>query len=779
MSSEPAAANALDRHFGIELVMYRCRRATLQMRIAATLMSVVTLMGVGMSGCGARSSPQASTLEPAPASATAPTNAHAPASAGALDAARLAGASGEPDQWFMAGRDTSGAYYSPLQDINATNVMRLGFAWEHRLGTHRGLEAQPIVIDGVMYAVSNFGHVYVLDAASGRELWNYDPVVDGQWGRYACCDAVNRGVAVWKGRVYVGALDGYLHALDAGTGKLLWKVDTLPARGPKTPYTLSAAPVIAGDLVIVGSAGADFAGARGYVAAYDLATGAFRWRFYTVPRDPRQGPQDQPHLIEALKTWDPRQRWDAAGGGTVWDGISYDPQLRLLYVGTANGAPYNITEGGRKGGDDLYTAAIVALHAQTGQLAWYYQTTPGDRWDFDSTQKMILADLDLGQGPRQVLMQASKNGFYYVLDRASGKLLSANNFAFVSWAKGIDPNTGRPILSAQGNYTRGAALIFPGTSGAHSWQPMSFDPQTRLTYIPTMEWPMVYFDSAKTRAGLVEGWFTTPAISSEDYDPKGLASLYGPLPPLRQLDHALPPAESRGFLRAWDPIHQRLAWQVRTATDWDGGVLSTAGGLVFQGDAAGYLNVYAADNGQALAHLQLGTGVMAAPMTYRIAGTQYVALLAGYGGNLVNYALPKNSAAYTRENEGRIIVLKLDGGAVPRPPLLNADPLPTPPAREGTPATIAAGEVLYNRFCGRCHELGRGVLPDLRTLSPGLHRAFYDIVLNGALAPKGMGRWDDVLSRADAESIHAYIVDQAWSAYDAQTAAARGAPAEQ
>jgi quinohemoprotein ethanol dehydrogenase len=696
-------------------------------------------------------------------------------SAGALNATRLAAASSEPDQWFMPGRDQTGAYYSPLGDINSGNVSRLGFAWQYPLGSHRGLEATPIVIDGVMYAVGNFGHVYVLDAATGRELWTYDPRADGQWGRYACCDAINRGVAVWNGRVYVGALDGYLHALDAATGKRLWKVDTLPARGPKAPYTLSAAPVIAGDLVIVGSAGADFDGGRGYVAAYDLETGAFRWRFYTVPRNPKDGPQDQAHLVDAVKTWDPRHQWESGGGGTVWDGISYDPELKLLYVGTANGAPYNIKQGGRKGGDDLYTAAIVAIHADTGQLAWYYQTTPGDRWDYDSTQKMILVDLDLGDGPRKVLMQASKNGYYYVLDRTTGQLLSAHNFAYVNWAKGIDSKTGRPIVAPQADYQKGAKLLFPANAGAHSWQPMSYDPQTKLTYIPTMEWPMVYFDSAKLRAGMIEGFFTVPAFPSEDYDPKALASLYGPLPSLAQLDHGFPPAKSRGYLRAWDPIHQRLAWEVQTLSNWDGGVLSTGGGLVLQGDGAGYLNVYTADSGKQLTHVPLGTGVMAAPMTYRLAGTQYVAVAAGYGGDAVGYPLRANYAAYTRDNEGRIIVLKLDGGAVPLPPLLAEQVFPTPPAHEGTQDQIAAGEVLYNRFCARCHQLGRGELPDLRTLSPGIHLAFYDIVLNGALAPNGMARWDDVLSRADAESIHAYIVDESWKAYNAQTATTKTA----
>ena len=684
--------------------------------------------------------------------------------AGNVDAARLARASDEPDQWFTPGRDGAGTYYSPLRDINAGNVPKLGFAWQYRLGTHRGLEATPVVVDGVMYAVGNFGHVYAVDAASGRELWTYDPGVDGQWGRYACCDAVNRGVAVWKGRVYVGSLDGYLHAIDATTGRRVWKVDTLVARGPKTPYTVSGAPVVAGDLIVLGSGGADFAGARGNVGAYDVNTGALRWRFFTVPHDPKLGPQEHDYLERAAKTWDPRHRWDAGSGGTVWDGISYDPELKLIYVGTANGAPYNIKEGGRRGGDDLFTASIIAIRADTGDLAWYYQTTPGDRWDYDSTQKMILADLDLGQGVRKVLMQAPKNGYYYVLDRRTGELLSAKNYAFVNWSKGIDAQTGRPIPSPAAEYTQHPILLFPANSGAHSWQPMSYDPQTHLTYIPTMEWPMVYMDSAKQRAGLIEGWFTVPAFPPQDYDPKELKSLYGPLPSLKSLDRGLPPATARGYLRAWDPVHQRLAWEVQTVSEWDGGALSTAGGLVFQGDAAGYLNVYAADSGQRLAHLELGTGVLAAPMTYRAGNTQYVAVLAGFGGNAVNYPLRAGTAAYTRDNEGRIIALKLEGGAVPLPALLDQQPFPAPPPHEGPPAKVAAGEVLYNRFCGRCHMLGRGILPDLRRLTADQHKMFYDIVLNGALAPLGMGRWDDVLSRADAEAIHAYIVDEAWKA---------------
>jgi quinohemoprotein ethanol dehydrogenase len=725
-------------------------------RTTLKLVLATALLAGGLVGChGDRSAPPAAqSNKPKPA---------------AIDEARLAKAASEADQWLMTGRDRGGTYFSPLADINAGNVARLGFAWEYRLGTRRGLEATPVVVDGTLFTSGNFGWVYALDAATGKERWKYNPEVDGQWGRYACCDVINRGVAVWQGRVYVGTLDGYLHAIDAATGQRLFKVDTLPARGPRTPYTLSATPVIAGDVVVVGSAGADFAGARGYIAAYDLATGAFRWRFYTVPRNPKEGPQDQPHLVEAVKTWDPRHRWEAGSGGTAWDGISYDPELKLVYFGTGNGAPINIKEGGRKGGDDLYTAAIVAVHADTGTLAWHYQTTPGDRWDYDSTQKLILADLDLGEGQRKVLMQASKNGYYYVLDRATGRLLSANNFAFVSWSKGIDLKTGRPIPSPAADYQTEPKLLFPANAGAHSWQPMSYDPETRLTYIPAMEWPMVYMDTGQQRAGLIEGFFTVQAFLADDYDPKALKSLYGPLPSLEKLDRGLPSPRSRGFLRAWDPVHQKLAWEVPTVSHWDGGVLSTAGGLVFQGDAAGNLNVYKAEDGKKLASVALGTGIMAAPATYRVGGVQYVVVMAGFGGNYVNYPLTQEMVAYHRDNEGRVIALRLDGGAVPLPPELPIGPFPQPPPREGSAAQIGKGEVLYNRFCGRCHMLDRGILPDLRRLTPARHEMFYDIVLNGVLAGAGMGRWDDVLSRADAEAIHAYIVSQSWQAYEAQT----------
>ena len=630
-----------------------------------------------------------------------------------------------------------------------------------------------------MYATSNFGRVYALDAATGRELWKYDPHIDGQWARYACCDAVNRGLAAFGGRLYVGALDGWLHAIDARTGQLVWKVDTLASGKERNRSTITGAPLLAGDLVVIGNTGSDFAGSRGYVTAYDLKTGGQRWRFYTVPRDPAQGPQDQEHLNAAVKTWDPKHPWDGGSGGTVWDGMAYDPALQLVYIGTANAAPYNSRLGGSGGRDELYAASIIAIHAD-GKMAWYYQTVPQDRWDFDSTQKFVLADLDLKGQRRQVIMQAAKNGFYYVLDRRSGELLSAHEFAFVNWTRGIDPTTGRPLPEPKANYELDPALIFPSEAGAHSWQPMAFDAARGVMFIPVIESGNVIVETAGRTAGLVEGQFTTPAFAPEAYDPTAMRTLYGTLPSLDRLSHGMKTnIASRGFLRAWNVAEHRIAWETRTATSWDGGVLATAGGVVFQGDANGMLNAYASETGKKLTAIDLGSSMMAAPITYRVHGLQYVAIMAGYGGGGVisGSALDPASAAYRYGNDGRIIVLKLGDPTPPLPPPRADDPAPEPPVRQGTHAQIAAGEILYNRFCSRCHAFGRGMLPDLRRIAPATHTIFKSIVLEGAYAGKGMGRFDDVLSAADAEGLHDYLIDQAWQLREQRAPAAQQAGA--
>jgi quinohemoprotein ethanol dehydrogenase len=721
--------------------------------LASTLISILSLVG-----CGQQANPPQS-------------GAPAIAQYAQVNEARLLNAASEPDQWFTPGRDAAGSYYSPLSAIDAANVERLGFAWEYKLGTRRGLEATPVVIDGIMYTSGNRGRVYALDAATGRELWTYDPGLAGQWERYACCDVVNRGVAVLDGRVYVASLDGYLHAIDASTGQRLWRTDTLPGRGPQEfPYASTGAPLIADDLIVIGNAGADFAGARGSVSAYDRKTGEFRWRFYTVPRDPRLGPQDQPHLTAAIDTWDPSYDWHLGGGGTVWDGMAYDAALKLIYIGTGNGAPYGVvhTENGQH--SELYVASILAIHAHSGQLAWYFQEIPGEGWDYDTTAKLVFADLTVGGQLRHVLMQASKNGFLYVLDRESGAFVSGEPFAYVNWTKGLDPRTHRPILTTTADWMREPRLLFPGPPGAHSWQPMSFSPKTSLVYIPVIDAASVYVNTEHRRAGFIDGSFDLAFFFPEDYDPKALKSLLGKLPTLESLAKGISrPLRSRSVLRAMDPLTGKVVWEQESANLSDGGVMSTAGNLVFRGDVSGFLNVYAAGSGRLLKRIAVGTSIMAAPMTYGAKGEQYVAVMAGYGGAGSLY--PKESAAYHYGNAGRIVAFKLGGTAVPIPPAMPAEEaFPTPPAREGSRDQIARGEVLYNRYCAGCHAFGRGLCPDLRRMSAQTHALYYDIVLGGAYQAKGMARWDDVLSLADAETIHAYLVDQAWQAHAAESA---------
>ncbi len=689
--------------------------------------------------------------------------------AGRLDATRLAQAAAEPGEWFTSGRDGNGTYHSPLTQMDATNVSRLGLAWQFALETKRGLQATPIVIDGAMYAVGNWGRVYALDARTGRERWRFIPPVDGAWARYACCDVVNRGLAVWQGRVYVGSTDGWLHALDARTGTVLWRVDTLIGREHHTPYTVSGAPLIAGDVVVIGNEGADF-GVRGYVTAYDLKTGAQKWRFFTVPRNPKLGPQDQPHLNAAVKTWDPNSAWNTGGGGTVWDGMAYDPDLKLVYLGTGNPSPYDPKQRSPSGGDNLYVASIVAVHAENGALAWHYQQVPGDGWDYTATMKMVFAELEWGGRKRKVLMQAPKNGFFYVLDRATGELLSARNYVFVNWTRGIDPKTGRPLPNPAADYGTGPKLVFPSMAGGHNWQPMSFSAKTGLVYIPVIDMPMVFVNTSQRPAGLLEGTFTTAGLVPEGYDPAALRSMFGPLPTMDALVRGAGAGAHtgmRGELRAWDPVRQRVVWSQPSYSFWDGGVMSTDGGLVFRGDAAGFLNIYAAADGQLLRRIEVGTAIMAAPMTYAIGNEQYVAFMAGYGGG-GGGGFPPGSAPYLYGNQGRIVTLKLGGGAVPKPTPVVDGPFQKPPAQAANPATLEHGAVLYNRYCGRCHVFGRGMLPDLRRLSAATHQLFPAIVLQGAYAAKGMGNFSDVLSPKDADAIHQYLINEAAMAYAAE-----------
>ena len=704
----------------------------------------------------------------------------APASrpAADLDAARLAGSASEPANWFTGGRDGNGTYHSPLARINDKNVGSLGFAWEHDLGApRRGQEATPVVIDGVMYTSGTWGYVYALEAATGKLLWKYDPEANAQSARNPCCDLVNRGVAVWKGKVYVASVDGRLHAVEAATGKRVWVADTVVDH--EMPYTSTGAPLIAGKVVVIGNGGSDMGktGVRGYISAWDLETGQFAWRFYAVPAP--SGPQEHPDLEAAAKTWDPRKP-EHHGGGSPWDGLAYDADLDLVYFGTGNAAPYDLTDIGPTQFDALYTASIVAVKGGTGEYAWHYQAVPHDEWDFDTVQKFVLADLPFAGATRQVIMQASKNGFFYVLDRRTGELLAAKNYTYVNWTSGIDMKTGRPILTETANWHVAPKNVYPSWAGGHTWMPMSWNPSTRLMYIPVIDASNVWVDIARNGGQIkyIRGFFTVGGIMPDTaYDEAAYERLYGPLPPLDDLSRERDGHLVRELIRAWDPVAQKVVWEHETsggARGYDGGTMSTAGNLVFQGRGNGELWVYAADSGKVLKVIPTGSHMMAAPSTFEVGGEQYVAVQAGYGGAGITVGpIPASSAASRHQNTNRIIAFKLGGGAVPLPPPLVIPPFTQAPAQTVSAEQITRGETLFVQECTRCHQFGPSVAPDLRKLSPGSHAGFKDIVLRGALAANGMGRFDDLLSEQEVEAIHVYLIDEARKGWEAQQQAAR------
>jgi quinohemoprotein ethanol dehydrogenase len=667
-----------------------------------------------------------------------------------VDNARLAGANLDPEDWLSHGRTYDEQRFSPLSQITTSNVSTLGLAWSLDLDTARGQEATPLVADGVLYSTSAWSKVQAIDAATGRLLWQYDPKVPGETGAKACCDVVNRGVGMWKGRVYVGTLDGRLVALDAKTGKEAWSVVTVDQT---KKYTITGAPRIVKGKVLIGNGGAEY-GVRGYISAYDAADGKLAWRFYTVPGDPSQ-PFEAPILKQAAATWK-GEYWKLGGGGTVWDSMAYDPDLELLYIGVGNGSPWNQRLRSPGGGDNLFLSSIVALNVNTGEYVWHYQTTPGESWDYTATQHIILADLPIDGQLRKVLMQAPKNGFFYVLDRTNGKLISAQPFTTVNWASGVNMKTGRPLQNPAAQYgeTHKPWFAMPGPLGSHNWQPMSFSPQTQLVYIPAQDIPFAYGDPKTFAANpLAFNTGIDPSILGLPDDPRVKAQVL---------------ASVRGYLKAWDPVTQKEVWRVEQPGAWNGGVLSTAGGLVFEGNAAGTFNAYSADKGAALWSFAAQTGIIAAPISYSVGGQQYVAVVVGWGGS---YPLAFGEMVHKgslEQNRSRVLAFRLGATAqLPAPP-----PMPAPakpPERFSDAAHIPTGKLVYTAYCSVCHgdaAVGGGVLPDLRW-SPMLASAdtWRSVVLEGSRTQNGMVSFAQVLTPDLAELVRAYVVGRANDTY--------------
>ncbi len=664
---------------------------------------------------------------------------------------RLESASKEHNNWLSHGRTYDEQRFSPLDQINTANVNQLGLAWYFDVPTRRGMEATPIVVDERMYVTGSWSIVYALDAASGSELWRYDPEVKREWARYACCDVVNRGVAVWGDNVYVGTLDGWLVALDAASGQERWRVDTI-SRTP--PYTITGAPRVVDGMVIIGNGGAEF-GVRGYVSAYDAENGRLRWRFYTVPANPDDGFEDEA-LEMAATTWN-GEWWKYGGGGTVWDSMAYDPELGLLYIGVGNGSPWNRNIRSPGGGDNLFLSSIVALHASDGSYAWHYQTTPGDSWDYTATQHMILTGLEIGGLSRKVLMQAPKNGFFYVIDRESGELLSADPYVTVTWANGIDLQSGRPQKTPNAHYDKEPFFIMPASLGGHNWHPMAYNPDRKLVYIPTQDLPFVHAPDEDFE--FIEGqWNTGTDFRFGDLpdDPEVLAELMKLV---------------RGQLIAWDPVTRREVWRYQHLGPWNGGVLATAGGLVFQGSLVGEMAAYDADSGQRLWQFQAQSSIAAAPVSYAVDDHQFVSVAVGWGTvwGLLGGA---PTAALQQRNISRIMAFRLGGEqSLPVPTRPDAPTVPKPPDSTAGDDTIALGKDLYYQRCMVCHGMGAvsgGVLPDLRYSSSKTHTIWDTIVLGGSLSEEGMPGFAGVLSEQESAAIRVYVINRANMAYQTQ-----------
>lgn len=657
----------------------------------------------------------------------------------------------EDVDWRFHGLNHQEQRFSSLSDINAGNVAHLKLDWSFDYPTNRGLEATPITADGAIYTTGSWSMVFAHDIATGDLLWFYDPKVPREWALHLCCDVVNRGVALVGNRLFVGTLDGRLLALDRKSGDLLWEVQTTDR---DKPYSITGAPRIVGNKVIIGNGGSEM-GVRGYVSAYDSNTGEMLWRFYTVPGNPAD-PVENSALDLALPTWKGGAWWKYGGGGTVWDSMAYDEEINLLYVGVGNGAPWNREIRSPGGGDNLFLSSIVALNPDDGSYVWHYQTTPGETWDYTATQHMILAELEIEGRQRKVIMQAPKNGFFYVLDRSTGELISAEAYNTVTWASHIDHETGRPVETTGSRYEEESTpLQFPGPIGAHNWHPMSYSPETGLVYIPAQDVPWIYAQNQdfQFQPGL---WNT------------GTDNLPAMLPD-QPVDRSAVLDTVSGHISAWDPVNQRERWRVAHPGPWNGGMLSTAGNLLFQGNATGELVAYRADSGEKLWAFDAQTGIVAPPVTFRYRGRQYVAVLAGWGGALALFG-GEALKGVQHPNRSRLLVFSLEGTAG-LPPVQMQEKQFNPPPLTASSVQVAQGKTLFSEYCLVCHgdgAVGGHVTPDLRTASQETHNQWLPIVIGGLHWQQGMVGFAEILTPEQASLIQHYVIERSHSALNRQ-----------
>ena len=647
----------------------------------------------------------------------------------------------KPDEWRLIGRDSEQHQFSPLKQINLRNVRELGLAWFADMPTKDGMVGVPLVADGLIFQSGSLGKVFANDARTGKAVWTFDAQVRfplnivQSWGA-----RVSRGLALWRDSVIFATGDCRLIALDLHAGTKRWETQNC-GRGD---YRMNAAaPRVGNGKVFVGNGNGDITGVRGYVDAYDATTGKHLWRFYTVPGDPAKGFENAA-MERASKTWG-KEYWKKSSGGDVWDGITYDDVLNLVYIGTDGPEPVNPHDRAEGRGDELYTTSIVALNADTGEYVWHYQTTPGDGWNFDATMHIMIADLPINGAKRRVVMEAPKNGFFYVLDAHTGKLLSANNFVPVNWASGIDMQAGRPVVNEAAKWwlKPEGAVVVPSGAGAHSWEPMSFDPETGLVYIPAMKLS-VRNKPGPGLAGVSADWY----MSMNDR-------------------HAF-----TGELVAWDPVGQKARWRYDHGAPRNGGVLSTAGNLVFEGTTSGTFEAFRADTGEKLwSYNTHGSGVFAAPSTVAIDGTQLIYVPVGSGTTSGQLYSPLMGAG--PGGPARLLAFKL-GGAIQLPPELPQAPFTKPPLPRPTPELARQGQEVFERNgCDMCHGYHAiaargGSVPDLRRATAETYAELSAIVLGGARLEKGMPTFAGKIDANQLKALQSYILEQAWTAYDAQ-----------
>jgi len=656
--------------------------------------------------------------------------------AGEVDDRRLLAEQESGMNWLRKSGNAYAQYFSPLDVISTDNVDELGVAWSRTLPVTDGIAGTPIVVDGRIFVGAAYSIVMALDAGTGRIQWSYDPGVRqaiAELPMHSWLARASRGIAVGEGRVYVATADCRLLAVDADRGNKLWEVTTCdPALG----YGISDSPYYGGGKVFVGNAGSESGMPnRGYVSAYDAGSGKLAWRFYTVPSaDPAEN--TTPEMKMAAATWTRTALEQFGGGGSNWNAMTYDPQARRLYFGTAGALPYVNALRNPDGGDGLFTSSVLAVDADTGEYQWHYQTVPGDSWEYNATMNIVLADLDIDGKSRKALLIAPKNGFAYTLDRDTGELIAADKYARATWASHINPETGRPVLTGEGEYWAAepgsTTLVWPNMWGAHSWNPMAYSPLNGLLYIPVIDIP-----SEVTWLG--DGDFTDTLKLVTEVDSKPF---------------------SPGKLVAWDPVAQKARWSIDHELPFNGGVLATAGKLVFQGDAGGRFSAYHADSGEPLWSMPTGSTIGAAPASYALDGEQYILLPVGLGGGL-QYSYPELHAVDQAQGPTRLIAFRLGGDPAPDMPTFSRRTLPDQPSLDAPAGIVDNGRAVYESHCSWCHGRNAvarygGSVPDLRYATTAIHETWHAIVVGGARRQGGMPA--QPLSIEESEAVRAYVL---------------------